>query len=250
MTRRLAEDRNPTCPLRGLQILKDAIKETTKQMELESNLHSSVMPATETDDQLGWTIRFIRAAEDNKRHTMEKCCKAYPGIREKINNLDDDLKQHGGLRNIKQHAVELYRSQILEELRSIQADEGVVGEDIQRNRKSRVQFKLQRLRPGSCNSIAVLLCQDGTLATDSKAIAKELHRHWHQVFQARPMDDGLLQKWLQEEIGDEEVFGGGDPSRFELQQEDMQKAIKRAPATMPGPDGIPSPLGTISLGNS
>ncbi len=239
LTQKILEDGGGNCPLRRLQILKDSIQEVTRQMEKEAHLNAAVMPATETDDQLGWTIRFIRAAENNRRHTMDRCCRAYPEIHKLIQGASDDLRQHGGLLKVKQHAVELYRLQMLEELRDIQADEGLVGEDIQRNRKARAQFKLQKLKPGSCNSIAVLLCQDGTLATTPKDIAKELHRHWHQVFQARPMDDGLLKQWLAEEFGTEKIFREGDGNNFDLQRDEMQKTIKNAPATMPGPDGIP-----------
>ena len=225
-------------PLHRLQLLKDAIGLVTKQMEAEEARKSAGATATETDDQLGWTIKFIRAAEEDRKGGMKRCKKAYPFLNALIDAKAKDIRIHGGLQKVRDHAIELHRTQILEEMRFVQSEEGSASEDLQRNRKSRIQAKLQRLKPGTANTIAVLLCANGQLATDAKSIAKELHRHWHITFQAKPMDEDLLQKWLREEIGDNGPFQNNSTD-LEILPEDLQKAIKNAPATMPGPDGIP-----------
>ena len=139
---------------------------------------------------------------------------------------------------MRQHALELHRTNVLEDLRAIQADDGKVDEDIQRVRRSRVQAKLQRLKPGTSNTIAVLKCADGSLATEPREIARELQRHWGQVFQQKPCDQNMLERWLQEELHGNPAFQA-DQEQCKLLLKDIQLAISRAPATMPGPDGIP-----------
>ena len=60
------------------------------------------------DDQLGWTMKLIRACEKGHANTISKCMVAYPALIDIFGakkNLDD-------LRN---HAVFLNRSSILHE---------------------------------------------------------------------------------------------------------------------------------------
>ena len=78
---------------------------------------------------------------------------------------------------------------MLEELRAIQEDDGVVDDNVQRNRRSRAQVRLNKLRPGSCGTVAALKCADGSMATSPEAIAQELRRHWGEVFSHREHDD-------------------------------------------------------------
>jgi len=233
-----SQDSNASCPMRRLYLLKEAIKCVTLQMESEASRSASQNPITETDDELGWTIRFIRAAEGNRLSCMERCCQAYPHLRTLVGNRGQEVRLHGNLNKCKDHAVDLYRTQVLEEMRRTQAEEGTVSEDITRNRKSKIQVKLQRLKPGTCNSIAAMLCVDGRLVTEASDIAQELRRHWHQIFQAKPIDGELLQNWLHDELHGEKAFDPEDEG-FKLLLQDVQKSIKNAPATMPGPDGIP-----------
>ena len=233
-----SQDYNAHCPMRRLYILKDAIKNVTLQMEVEATRSIQKNPVTETDDQLGWTIRFIRAAEEDKQSVMERCCQAYPHLRTLFEGPASKVRQHGNLSKCKDHAVDLYRTQVLEDMHRAQAEEGSISDDITRNRKSKIQMKLQRLKPGSCNSIAAMLCADGKLITDAGDIARELHRHWHQVFQAKTMDSNMLKRWLQEELQGEQAFNPGMED-FDLTLADIEKSVKNAPATMPGPDGIP-----------
>ena len=48
----------------------------------------------------------------------------------------------------------------------------------------------------------------------------------------------MLDRWLTEELPGASVFVNS-PEEFALQFKDLQLVISRAPATMPGPDGIP-----------
>ena len=211
--------------MRRLYLLKEAIKDVTLQMESEASRSTSQNPVTGTDDELGWTIRFIRAAEGNRHSCMERCCQAYPHLRTLVGNMGHETRLHGNLSKRKDHALDLYRTQILAEMRRTQAEEGSVSEDVTRNRKSKIQVKLQRLKPGSCNSIAAMLCVDGSLVTEAKDIAHELRRHWQQIFQARPIDGELLQRWLREELHDENAFDPMDEG-FKLLLQDIQKSVR------------------------
>ena len=79
---------------------------------------------------------------------MGRCVEAYPYLATLAEVADPNVRAGHGLLVVRQHALELHRSLILEDLRDIQKDEGRIDEDIQRVRRSRVQVKLQRLRPG------------------------------------------------------------------------------------------------------
>ena len=189
-----------TGALDRLYLLKEAIASTTWQMQAESHFHRQCPHTTESDDKLGWAIRFIRVAERRRFRTMGRCVEAYPYLATLAEVADPNVRTGQGLLEVRQHALELHRCLILEELRDIQKDEGRIDEDIRRVRRSRVQVKLQRLRPGASNAIAVLQCADGSLATEAKDIAAEFHRHWHQIFQQKPCDHDCFDRWLTEEL--------------------------------------------------
>jgi len=101
-----------------------------------------------------------------------------------------------------------------------------------------VQIRLKRLKPGSCSAIAALKCSDGFKATSPDAIAGELRRHWEEIFRARPHNETILSRWLQEELGtDSPSYGMHEDLAVSIQ--DIIAVVKRSPTSMPGPNGIP-----------
>ncbi len=235
---RMAAQGHPHCALRQLALLKTTIADITWNMQDEDRLAQAAGLVQETDDCMGWTLRFIRAAERQQRSTMQRCIRAYPYLAQLVDWQDPQLREGGRLEPLRSHAVELARASIVEELRAIQNDEGTVDDSVQRTRRSRVEVRLQKLRPGACTGIAAVQCQDGSMASDPASIARELRRYWGDIFQARPHDANLLEDWIKEELkGRHSVFG--DEVDWLLSVQDIIKAINKAPNTMPGPDGIP-----------
>ena len=154
-----------------------------------------------------------------------------------MNLRSSDPRCNGGLEPTKKHAEDLARQAVLEERRAIQEDDGKVDDQVQRTRRSRAQVRLNRLKPGSCGSVAALKCADGSMATTPDAIAHELRKHWGQVFSHRAHDDPTLHTWLRQELGSSGSFG--NDVDWEVSIENVLHAIKVAPSTAPGPDGIP-----------
>ena len=234
----LKEYAEHTCPMRRLQALKQAVHEVTWTMHEDAVKANSTTLAEDNDDKLGWTMRFIRAVEKNNRSVSEKCIRAYPLLTKLVDAQDPHLRAGGKLQPIKAHAIELSRAMVLAEMRAIQSDDGSVGEDTQRNRRSKIQEKLRMLKPGACNTVGAIKCADGTMAVGSTEIATELRRHWKEVFAAKPCDPQLLDQWLREGLPQGAVWDDQD-LQFRIRAEDIRRAIRQAPNTMAGPDGLP-----------
>ena len=81
---------------------------------------------------------------------------------------------------------------------------------------------------------------DGTVTTAPEDMAAALRGHWAEVFSARPRDEPLLQQWLEEERATRTtpLSPATDP-RWRVRRRDVRRALKLAPASAPGPDGIP-----------
>ena len=227
-------------PSHDLFQLKEAISETTWAMHHENNRKQSLLRAQETDDKLGWTMRFLRSAEKRQQSNMLRCARAYPELAQLVDVQNPDLRCSGGLTPMKEHAISLTKSAILEKLQAVKQDDGLVDAGIQRGRRSRIQARLRKLIPGNCSTIAAIKCSDGSFATDSAAIAEELKQHWAEVFKVRCVDEPKLAQWLAEE------FPEGPPWRANasctdwfISALDIGEAINKAPDTAPGPDGIP-----------
>lgn len=185
------------------------------------------MLAAEVDDKLGWTIRCIRAVELRRPTTITRCFQAYPYLHTLIHTGRMDLQEGVHLEPLRCHAVELSCAGILRDLQSVAADDWVVDEHIQRNRRSHIQEKIRRLKPGAATATAALRKADGTVVSDPAAIAEELRSYWAQVFTRRPHDSQMLQQWLHDEIRASGNRFGGEVD-WRLLREHVNKAIGQA----------------------
>lgn len=101
-------------PLRRLQLLKRAMRIAAEELQ------AARATATEDaiEDRLGWTLRFLRAAEAIRLNAMERCAKAYPVLRTLADPANPLLREGAGLEAVRAHAVALTRDQVLQELRA------------------------------------------------------------------------------------------------------------------------------------
>jgi hypothetical protein len=222
-----------------LRALKAAIQEVTWNMQDDLRRGVAADNTAEVDDALGWTMRFLRAAEAQKMATMRRCVEAYPRLGQLVEWQTTDLRLRGGLAPIRQQAVDLAKAEVLQELRLIQQDEGEAEEQTQRVRRARVEVRLRRLRPGATTAVAALRCGDGRMVSDAAGIAAELRRHWCEVFAERRVDEPALSTWLSEAEDIDGAFSTLAADAWTARREEVARAVKSAPATMPGPDGIP-----------
>ena len=72
------------------------------------------------EDRLGWTIRFLRAAEDVRLQVMERCAQAYPRLRDMADARNPLCRERGMLSPVRAHAVELAREAALDEIRVVE----------------------------------------------------------------------------------------------------------------------------------
>jgi hypothetical protein len=217
------------------------MREVTDKMHFEAR----VTAAETKDDQLGWTMRFLRAAEEVRISSMQKCAAAYPYLKELADPADPNSRCAGKLQGIREHAVSLARSAAMEELQSLHADQYTLDEMQAQSRRESLQIRLKRLTPGRSTCLRAMCTEDGDVTTEPEEMAKILQKHWRQVFSHRTTNTALLQQWLEEVFPDS---GNGRTTRglpeesshlWQVRREDVSEAISNAKNTMPGPDRIP-----------
>ena len=105
--------------------------------------------------------------------------------------------------------------------------------------------RLRRLRPGRPGIVSAVQLQDGRVSTNPEDMAQVLRAHWSDVFGARRCDTALLSTWLAEELP---APPPGEPHRdmppvtdprWQLRRSDVEEALRQAPSSAPGPDGLP-----------
>ena len=218
-----------------LRILKEAMRTIADTMGREKQ--QQVPEATEADDHLGWTLRCVRALERGAVGTVRRCCQAYPRLGTLLG---------GPLEAIQAHAVELARDSALRQLREIQNTEGDADVDepdfeaLQR-RRNRVMQLLARLAPGRSAALGGVVDRHGDILTDPEEMAQALRSHWQGVFRRRQHDDHALRRWCAEDLGPAQLSCLRRLRREEWlpSRADLDKAIKEAPKSSPGPDGLP-----------
>ena len=228
-------------PLRRLVLIKRAIVEVTRRMQVEA----AHLRAESSDDKLGWAMRYVRAAEDIRMGAMRKCVAAYPHLATLANPDNPNVRVGAGLDKVRQHALELARTAVLDDLRKLHAN-SQLWDDMQRARcRDSIQTKLRRLVPGGTTTLKAMRTAAGAVTTDPREMAAALCDHWGDTFASKPVAQVRLAEWLHE------VFPDGGNSRtvaglpehgandWNVQRADIEDAINKSGDTMAGPDGIP-----------
>ena len=241
---RLAGDADASQPLRQLSILKQAIRAVTRRMAFERAPPAA--SEASVDDKLGWTMRFLRAAEQGHTTVVSRCLEAYPALRDLVPNpYALDLAARGHLDAIRRHACEVAREGALAQLRANHADICDSSAEEMQSRRNRAHQLLRRLSPGRSTTLPAVLHPDGRVVTDPAEMAEALRLHWQEAFKERPLSTPKLQEWLAEDIP--RVPGGStvpglpaqDSDFWVVGQKHVEESIKVSPNSAPGPDGIP-----------
>jgi len=228
---------NSRNPFNKLGALKAAMREISDNIHIETQHLMKENTVAETEDELGWTMRCLRAYERGHFGTVRRALRAYPKLQSFIRGYDGVGSV--SIRKLRDHAMNLARIFTLEELRAIQEDEGKEAPGVQSARRQKVQARLKTLRPGSCNSIAALQTADGHIIAEPAAIATELQRYWKDVFSAKAAEQSTMCTWFTEELGSGGPWTGSTCSDWEIQRCSMRRAIQKSSKSAPGPDGIP-----------
>ena len=224
-------------PLRRLALVKQAMHETTEALGERQRVQAE---ATE-EDRLGWTLRFIRAAERINLLGMSKAVQNYPHLASLADVRSPLLRECGGLGRFRAHAVDLARNVVLADLREAHANADGQSEQALRQRREQLGVRLRRLRPGGTTALSALVAPDGEVVTDSAEMAALLRSHWGEVFAATPINASTLERWIAEDLPPEarSTLPPADDPRWRVRRQDVGRAMKLAGASAPGPDGIP-----------
>jgi len=227
--------------IRRLVLFKDAIRDVTDNHRGET---PSTGEAISPDDKLGYTMSCLRHIERHNEQGMQKCARAYPKLRDWIYEGTNFTIAATNIIQLRNHAIELAREQIQEQIQSLNSAEATV-EDRSRTKDSILQ-RLKRLSPGESTSLDALQDAAGKIHTSPLEIAKMLRQHWEGVFKHKEVDSLALQIWMEELfIKDHRgCFITGLPEQssrvWHISRKAVASAISSARNTMPGPDGIPA----------
>ena len=180
-------------PIRRLVLTKRAMHNVSDSMA-----HDHVFAEAATnDDKLNCTLSFIRAAQDTNLGKMYRKYLEYPHIATHINPRDPNACYTQGFRDLQDHAADLARQHLTDELQEAQQLIKENNSDFHTSiRKNNILTQLKKLQPGSCNSIGALETGNGEFNTDPKQIAERLAEHWGNTFRRTPINKQLLQQWL------------------------------------------------------
>ena len=96
---------------------------------------------------------------------------------------------------------------------------------------------MRRLSPGRSNALCAVVNADGEIEMEPAEMAKILLLHWADVCKERRVNDDLLDKWLAEDGG--AGFSENECRTWHILRQHVEEAIKEAPNSTPGPDGVP-----------
>jgi hypothetical protein len=224
-------------PFRDLALLKQSIKEVTKDMMAETRRASQQNLDLELDDRIGWVMRSIRAIEHGHRGVLLKCIRVCPEIGQMINRYDHNIRAKPVFRNLRDFAVRLHRESLLGEMRDLQRQVDSQNEGELSSRRNEIQVTLNRLKPGRCEAIAAIQGRDGVVISDPVEILNELRHYWGDVFASSSCNDDILNSWIAEEL--DLPTWGREVGEWLPSEADMMKTIRRSGKSAPGPDGIP-----------
>ena len=100
--------------------------------------------AREVDDRIAWPMRCARALENSYHRGARRCFPVYPALRGFVGHGSHSAFAREVLLALKDHAVELGRMTISDELRCIHVDDGTVDDVVQKTRRSKVQVRLKK----------------------------------------------------------------------------------------------------------
>ena len=189
-------------------------------------------------------MRFLRAAEKKAFGELDRCRQLYPHIHTLVTNpYDVDGNLTVKLRRLKDHAVELARTQAMSEAELAQTSAQGASDDphLSTRRKQRAARLLYRLLPGATTPLKAVQTANGNVVTEPADMAKVLRKHWAQVFKAAGVDETLLQQWVREDITRRRVDEEHQDTMQDVQllREHMAQAFAQSNDSCPGPDGIP-----------
>lgn len=245
----LAQDPRSDHPFRQLALIKKAMKVVTEHMEAEA------APGEITDDELSIAMRALRAAEQDRFHSVARWLAALPECygqaevqrlrNQSAGSIAERMGQDGGkcglLQELREIIKEAAKKSIIQDLEDLRDDRKAkdLQEDELRRRRLAIGRKLVKLQPGGQAAIRGIMDTSGLVQTDPGEMARALREHWEPIFTRRQTDRSILRRWAQEQHGRQDFRSGRDPAEWDIHPHHVKRAIELAPNSATGVDGIP-----------
>ena len=207
-----------------------------RQASQQLQVASLQKDATTTEEKLGATMGFLRAAERGSQLALKRISRKYVFLNTFFDPSDAATLSPVALARVRDHAVQLARVDVwdrIEELRQIR--ETGPSEFVVQAHKENILVRLQRLLPGTTASLSVMRDKNHNLTSDPAEMAAILNEHWGSVFSRKDIARHKIASWLV----DVPSFPASSDARWKLNREHVATAGKVARESAPGPDGIP-----------
>ena len=169
---------------------------------------------------------------------MHRCQQEYGHLRTLIPNVDENTRTNPALSQVREHAVNLARRAIMDDMRHLHDHQDQMEPFQARQVREGLHLRLRRLVPGTTVTIKAMRINEQEVSTRSDHIATALVDHWRTVFGDKPIDREELAAWLQQVLPPSGTVPKG-PSRWKITRTDVERAVRCSGNSLPGPDRIP-----------
>ena len=186
-------DEGPSA-LQRLVALKTAIRQVSA--ELMSERHAPQQAVQETDDPLGWTLRLIRALENERLNLCRRCVASYPALAPMVTLPCHSLtSRNRSIGRLRDHAIHLAREDNLAQLQALRQDFPDLQPHEVQARKKRLMHSLARIAPGRTTHFQAVQQAHGRVTAEPARMAAALGQHWSQTFRPRNLHRPTF-RWL------------------------------------------------------
>ena len=141
-------------------------------------------------------MRFLRAVERHHWIHARKLASAYPQLSRFVDIHGSALHIDAGLQLVREHARELSRTSLLEEMEDFHQNQTGMPDAQAAARRQSIMTKLLRLKPGAALGLHAIGKSAREVVTEPEQIAKALCDHWRKTFTHQPIDQEALSHWL------------------------------------------------------
>ena len=244
-----------TDPFHKLDLIKEAMQTVSDNMT-ETNFGKNYIKELDPPATAGTAFSILAGTRSGTVGSKEALRKRLPSTWEReLGGVGISFREL--IKRLKDKAIELTKQEVMQDMRKHQEEtaKGEGDENSSKVQKNSISRRLAKLSRKTENAgIHLLEDGEGGAISDEGEIANKLQEHWAEVFKHKEIDGYKLTQWkkLAARAGGTQI--DAKRSDWKLRKKDVEKALKMAGDSRPGPDGIPfsawralGPLGITAL---
>ena len=241
--RKTAQQTEPFSALHTLALLKQSIRTVSNRMQAEGQAGWRHQPPS--SDPLGVVMSLLRCIERRRTACLEVSWARHPPLRHMITTTMLQQDPAACCEVLRRYAMELARAAVQADLTKLQLELAGLSKDKADKRRTQLMLRLRQLAPGQTTTIKAMENSQGVIVTSGADIAEALASHWKDTFTARRVNPEQLRQWLAEDAREDGRMIAAargiarNSVNWEVTRKDIARAIRSAPRSSPGPDGIP-----------